>query len=708
MASIKPDTQYLLSCGAKIFPASARTKSPLIRGWQDVATDDPAIIAGWAREYRGCAWGVACGPSGLHVVDIDGAHGELSVLDKDLPPTLEVQTQSGNRHLYYIGATASRNRALPGVDIKSAGGLVIAAGSIGYRIINRVTPVAAPSWSVDLVGAPSAKTRSSVVLHEDNAEDIERARRWLAESAAPSIEGEGGNDNAYRVACRVRDFGVSPGRCLDMMMGAWNDKCEPPWDFGELGKIVDNAYQYSLGPQGEASLQEDFGAQPPDDTVAALKETEPPPLLDRLNARHAKMAFGGKIIIWVAEVNGDGTREFKPYPTQEFDKLYEHRNVQIESAGGEVKTVPVGRWWRTHPKHMRCSRIVLDPTLPSGPTGQDGPFNLWRGWKVQPKAGDWSDYNRLITEALCAGDKAHADYVMDWIAFLFQKPTELHKVALVFRGEKGTGKSTLGLALKIALGGHSAKADTAKAIVGGFNWHLRDKVFLLAEEVRWMQDREGEGTLKSLITDPERSYEAKGLNIVNGSNHVSLMITTNDDWAVPASADERRFAVFDVAPCLRADKALWNRLYERGTLRQAPIAALMHAMMDRDITGFDPAAHAPKTQALVEQAMESMDYIDRWWLDRLSNGQAPGISEDSWSSTDLFLSATEVYDDFAASLPRGRHIPSNIALGRRLHKYGVSRARRRGDNGLVWGYGIPILHTAREIFAGVYNADIRW
>lgn len=708
MASLTPDLQTLLSYGVKIFPASRRTKSPLIGGWQDNATDDVGAITRWAQQYPGCAWGVACGPSGMHVIDIDGADGELSVLSLDLPRTLEVETQSGNRHLYYMGVTASRNRVLPGVDIKSHGGLVIAAGSPGYRIIDCIDPVLAPIWSVDLAGSPAHKTRQPVVLHEDDSGDVDRARRWLTEDAPASVEGDGGNDNAFKVACRVRDFGVSSGRCLDLMLGEWNDRCAPPWGLDELGRVVDNAYLYSRGDQGEASIQEDFSDPPSADDMEAIREQEPPSLLDRLNACHAKMAFAGKIVVWAEEINGDGTREYKPYPTQEFDKLYEHRNVQVESAGGDVKTVPVGRWWRTHPKHMRCNRIVLDPTLPSGPTGYDGPFNLWRGWRVRPEAGDWSDYKRLILEALCAGDRAHAEYTMDWIAFLLQRPTELHKVALVFRGEKGTGKSTLGLALKIALGGHSAKADTAKAIVGRFNWHLRDKVFLLAEEVRWMQDREGEGTLKSLITDPERSYEAKGLNIVDGANHVSLMITTNDDWAVPASADERRFVVFDVDPCLRSNKALWERLYNRGTLRRAPIAALMHAMMERDITQFDPAAHAPKTQALAEQAMESMDYMDRWWLDRLSNGQAPGISEADWSTTELVLPTAEVYDDFAASIPRGRHIPSNIALGRRLRKYGVYRSRRRASDGLLWRYVVPPLPKARAKLTEVYNADIKW
>lgn len=710
MANSKDDLKTVLHFGAKLFPVKVKTKLPIIKGWQEKATSDIKQLRAWEKEFPGCGWGIACGPSGLHVIDIDGADGELSVLGRELPPTLEVETQSKNRHLYYMGSTGSKIRPIPGLDIKSVGGYVVAPGSTGYKIVKNYPLVEAPAWSLELAGKPNRKERDTVILSEDDPGDVDRARRWLDNSAAASVEGEGGNDNAFKVACRVKDFGVSDGMCLELMLGEWNDRCEPPWDFAELAQIVENAYQYAVGDQGELSVVEDFDDLPPEKELEILREKEDrPPLIDRMNTRHAKMPFGGKMVIWVEETNSDGTTDYKPYSTQEFDKLYEHRSIPVQGANGDVKLVQLGKWWRLHKKHMRCNRIVLDPTLPPGPTEMKGPFNLWRGWKINPQKGDWSDYRILITEALCAGDKDHASYVLNWIALLLQKPTVLHKIALVFRGKKGTGKSTLGLALKMILGGHAAKADTAKAIVGRFNWHLRDKVFLLAEEIRWMQDRGGEGVLKSLITDPERSYEAKGLNMVDGANHISMVITTNDDWAVPVSADERRFVVFDVADCLITDRALWNRLYGAdGTLRLGPIAAFMHAMLKRDLSEFDPIRHAPKTEALAEQAFESMDYIDRWWFDRLSTGQPPGVSEDGWFDKELLIPIPDVYEDFMMTIPRGRHTPSKLTVGRRLAVYGVSRKRVRGENGLHYVWDIPILEEARDLFEKVFGKKLDW
>lgn len=718
----KRDLHFLLGIGAKFFPVDTKTKKPIITGWQEEATGDTSQLARWAKKFPGCGWGVACGPSGLHVIDVDGAHGELSVLGRELPPTLEVSTQSGNRHLYYRGRTASRNARpddeIKKVDFKSVGGYVVAAGSPGYEIVNMVEPADAPAWSVEYVGKPGRREREGHVLSDDEPADVERARRWLDTTAEPSIEGRGGNDNAFRIACRVKDFGVSEAACLDLMLGSWNERCEPPWDADELSGVVANAYQYAWGDQGGLSADEDFGEDddlPSEESVAAMRErdggpAERPSLLERLNSRHSKTFYGGKMLVWTEQIGENGRREFVLCSTQEFDKIYEHRSIAVGD-----KQVPLGRWWRTHKGHMRSRGFHMRPDLPPGPSETDGPFNIWSGWGIEPRPGDWSAYERLIREGLVAGCDEHAEYVLDWIALLLQRPTELHKVALVFRGPKGSGKSTLGLALKMALGNHAAKADSADAVTGNFNWHLKDKVFLLAEEVKWMQGRGGEGTLKSLITDPERTYESKGINAVQGFNYVSMMITSNEDWVVPASlGDERRFAVFNVSKDLVAESALWEQLYVgySGSLQLGPIAAMMHDLLRRDLTMFDPIRQAPRTDALAQQALESMGYVEQWWYGLLSDGVPPGImgEGDEWREGPVSVPVQEAYRDFRDTIPRGRHVPTDKSVGRRLAEFGVTKVRSskavEGTRPYLWK--IPQLEEARDKFASVLGTDLEW
>lgn len=731
----KRDLHFLLGLGAKFFPVDTKTKKPLISGWQEEATGDTGVLAGWARKFPKCGWGVACGPTGWHVIDVDGAHGELSVLGRELPPTLEVRTQSGNRHLIYRGRSASRNARpddeIRKVDFKSVGGYVVAAGSPGYEITEMREPADAPEWSVEYAGRPGRRERSDAVLSEDEPADVERARRWLGSTAEASIEGRGGNDNAFRTACRVKDFGVSEGMCLELMLGAWNERCEPPWDFEELAAVVENAYQYAWGDQGGLSADEDFGGDddglPTEEQIEEIRTKERgsrekgggnrPPVEDKkellkwMNARHSKTLYGGKSLVWTKQFGENGRSEFTLVTLEELAKLYENRFVPTED-----KAVPLGMWWRKHPALMWSKGFAMRPDLPPGSQGMGKEFNIWNGWGIEPRPGDWTPYRRLVTEALCAGDEQHAGYVFDWIALLLQRPSVLHKVALVFRGSKGSGKSTLGLALKMALGNHASKADSADAVTGQFNWHLKDKVFLLAEEVKWMKGKGGEGTLKSLITDPERGYEAKGINAVQGFNYVSMMITSNEDWVVPASlGDERRFAVFNVSRCLVRDLEFWEGIYDdsagSGVPRTEPIAAMMHDLLRRDIGDFDPIRHAPRTEALAQQALESMDFKDQWWYERLSEGQPPGVMGDfdDWGKGVVEVPTQEAYRDFKDSVQRG-HKCSKDSLGKRLVDFGVRKRRmtREVDGKRPYVWVLPPLEEAREIFAKVLGADIEW
>ena len=98
---------------------------------------------------------------------------------------------------------------------------------------------------------------------------------------------------------------------------------------------------------------------------------------------------------------------------------------------------------------------------------------------------------------------------MRWIAYMLQKPWETPEVAIAFRGEEGTGKGTLGRALMRIAGQHGLTVSHSAQFTGRFNSHLRNCVFLFADEAVWPGDKAGEGILKQLVTEPVLSYEAK-------------------------------------------------------------------------------------------------------------------------------------------------------------------------------------------------------
>jgi hypothetical protein len=187
LAPVVPDLPLLRSAlslaerGWHVFPCVPGGKRPGLRGsWQDHATTGPAgIRAWWSRAAYNI--GIACGPSGLVVIDLDVPHDteELSCAEgrsvvsgtdalaalcdqhgQPYPlPTYAVGTPSGGCHLYYAAAGSpvrnSAGRLGPHIDVRADGGYVIGDGSrIGeraYTARDERMPVPLPSWIADLL-----------------------------------------------------------------------------------------------------------------------------------------------------------------------------------------------------------------------------------------------------------------------------------------------------------------------------------------------------------------------------------------------------------------------------------------------------------------------------------------------------------------------------------------------------------------------------
>ena len=67
--------------GWAVHPLRPRDKRPLLRDWPHKATTDGRVIQDWWVRWPEANIGVACGPSGLFVIDLDvkgDANGEES------------------------------------------------------------------------------------------------------------------------------------------------------------------------------------------------------------------------------------------------------------------------------------------------------------------------------------------------------------------------------------------------------------------------------------------------------------------------------------------------------------------------------------------------------------------------------------------------------------------------------------------------------
>ena len=86
-------------------------------------------------------------------------------------------------------------------------------------------------------------------------------------------------------------------------------------------------------------------------------------------------------------------------------------------------------------------------------------------------------------------------------------------MAVVLRGLKGhRQRSWSGQVLMRIFRDHSLHITQQQHLVGNFNCHLVDALFLFLDEAYWAGDKQGEGTLKALITEGTIMIEPKGVD----------------------------------------------------------------------------------------------------------------------------------------------------------------------------------------------------
>jgi len=339
------------------------------------------------------------------------------------------------------------------------------------------------------------------------------------------------------------------------------------------------------------------------------------PLAD-MNAKYCVVLDGARTRVLTFEqfVQQIGRyRHVRYVPTflafEDFRNLYLHRVVP---AGD--KFVPVGHWWLRNPARRQYAGVVFEP-------GQgevvEGRLNLWRGWGVEPKPGDWSRMRAHIEEVLAKSNEDHAAYIHNWLAWAVQYPDQRAEVANVFRGGRGTGKGTLGNAMCRIFGQHAIHLSSADHLTGRFNGHLRDACLLFADESYWPGDKSAEGSLKALITEPEIAIEPKHRDVVMTKNMSHVLMASNEKWVVPAGERERRFAVFDVSEDKAQQEKWFGPLYQQ--LENGGYGAMLFDLLRRDLGDWHPR-RIPRTQALLDQQSSTLDPFDAWWVELLKTG----------------------------------------------------------------------------------------
>lgn len=266
-------------------------KKPVRTGWGDA---EPSAFIDEAEYTRTGEYLIVLRPTDL-IIDVDprnfpsgrkiwkefiAAHG-LDGIDKN---TYVVKTGGGGYHIYLSKPADVLVRKhfaeWPGLDFLTGNknAYVIGPGSkhksgkyyeVARGKITDIKP--APEALISTIEKGKIKdetAQTKELSYSDDVQNIGRYTEYLKERAPVAIEGHAGDQTTFKVACRGRDYLLSPDKTIELMLTHYNNRCTPPWTTAELETKVRNAYKYNAEPVGKKAPEMAFNAveSGPDDT----------------------------------------------------------------------------------------------------------------------------------------------------------------------------------------------------------------------------------------------------------------------------------------------------------------------------------------------------------------------------------------------------------------------------------------------------------
>ncbi len=441
-------------------------------------------------------------------------------------------------------------------------------------------------------------------------------------------------------------------------------------------------------------------------------------ILNDMNSKHAFMRdVGGKpcVMVWLYD-DTIGKKKISFQSVENFYLWYMNQTVPVTMGGGKVAHVELGKWWAKNVGRREYNTTVFDPEHKErdqyGALVKNGSLNTWSGLGIQPEKGSWKNLRRHIWLVLSNRDKAKFKYIIRWMAWCVQNPGKPAQVAIIFKGKKGTGKGLLANTLVDIFGLHGTIVSSRKGLTGEFNGHLENTSFVFADEAYYPGDKEVEGVIKSIITEPSlyiRDLHKKGKNV---KNCLKIIMASNNDWVVPATGDERRFFINQVDDMYAMDGARCgqrNEYFDRifRELDRGGKQAFLYDLLNMDLGRWHPRSYMPETSELKRQIFHGHSFAVKGIYELLQNGVFPGSSDLMAMGSAITALIEKIYPEYLRSQTQAR--------GEALRSIGAEK--KRAAKGVVWVF--PPLHTCRqnwikahgnppEQFLADENGEVKW
>jgi hypothetical protein len=302
--------------------------------------------------------------------------------------------------------------------------------------------------------------------------------------------------------------------------------------------------------------------------------------------------------------------------------------TSLVEKGGKLVPIKVRfpQMYMEHAERPEFSNYIFEPSLGFGLDQESGTFNRWRGMAVNGWVGPGEQvaYQEIVAlwkafiTRLCGSG---ADYFERWVADLFQNPGRKTTIAVLLRSTlNGVGKSLLGEILRDIVGTHHSARIGLQDVVHHFNSLVGDRVLIQVDEANDFR-KEYDAALKNMVTADECVVTLKGRDSIILKNYARLFITSNAVSPIVLDEHNRRFFVMEPTLTMADEKGEWAKWVGSTVakmLRSPEGLRMLRWYFDTmDIGAWEPTAHTPKTEAMMDvvavSSSKNNELVEHLW-----------------------------------------------------------------------------------------------
>jgi hypothetical protein len=356
-------------------------------------------------------------------------------------------------------------------------------------------------------------------------------------------------------------------------------------------------------------------------------------------------------LTWVDEIDGSRTRFVRV--KDDLSNLYANWTVNVGTID-KPKMVTVDKiWFSSQGKNTYRNFGYWGPkeTVPAGH------LNLWQGFAIEAKEGEWKHLEWFLLNVACCGDARVYEKLVQAIAWKFQNPTLAPEVAIVMLGPQGLGKGTFAYMFATTFGrAHYLQITDVSQTTGTHNPYLLGRFVMFFDEVFFGHDPRVKGKIKGFTTEPYILINPKYVNPFSVRNGILSLYASNETAGLPIDIDDRRDTVLRFSTRHKDDKPYFRAL--RKAMDEGEMSAFLHHCLQMDLTAYEEERRSPiPTQARNELAIITSNPAHTFLLELLEGSRVTGFRQPfdeandnekhhAWAHDDVWVRWSELHEHY--------------------------------------------------------------